>query len=164
MAPKVTFDAENHEIVVTLAPTNGVVTLDFQVDIYSDGKEDWIADNDLAKHAFPITAEGGRATPGGKTIDPVFFLEFPWKIRPYDASHELVINGNFYTSDGSQAVLDRPGRTITARVNSTFSAGTSGSSTAPTVDEIWDDPRALTPDDVWNDSRALTFGKFIGLK
>lgn len=133
MGLKVTFNAVDHEIVVTSAPISGVVTLDFKIDIYSDGKEDWIADSSLARHTFPIRAVGGDPLPGSLTLDSTFFLLPPWKIRPYDADHELIVKGNVYREDGATIFLPRPGRTITATLQTTFSAGATNTATGMTV-------------------------------
>lgn len=149
MGAKVTFDSVNYLMVVTQAPVDGVVTLDFKVDVYSDGKEDWLADDELAKDQFPIRAVGGDPVPGGKVLDPTFFILPPWHILPYDADHELRVDGNVYREDGGRIFTERPGRTITATLNLTFSAGVSIVDVAVAV---------------WDESRALTVGKFLALK
>ena len=149
MGAKVTFNPVTHEIQVTLAPTNGITSLDFKIDVYSDGKEDWLADTELAKHEFPIEAVGGNSVPGDKFLDVTFFILAPWQFLPYDANHELLINGNVYRDDGSSIAKARAGRTITVTLNTTFSAGVSTNDMAYAV---------------WANHQALTLGKFVALK
>ena len=153
MGLKVTFNPIDHLIEVTTAPVSGIVTLDFQVDVYSDGKEDWLTDLNLAKHQFPVRVVGGDPLPGGLALDATFFLAPPWKIYPYDADHELVINGNVFSEDGSGIATGRAGHTISVRLISTFSAGASGGSGSGT-----------TADEIWAHTQALNIGRFIALK
>lgn len=53
--------------------------------------------------------------PGEKALGSTFFLNSDWKIRPYNASHRLIINGNFYSADGTDPFLDPLG-TFTVRI------------------------------------------------
>ena len=141
MGAKVTFDLSVFEIIVTLAPVDGVVSLNFKVDVYSDGKEDWLTDPELAKVLFPISAVGGNPIPGGMYLDSTFFIAAPWKIRPYDADHELIVSGNVYRDDGASVFLTRPGRTIITTLSTTFSASASASGVytpAEIAVAIWD--------------------------
>lgn len=105
MAAKATFDATTRIITLTETPVleNGdlVVDIDVKVDLYSDGKEDWIADESLRKVAFPLSAVGGNPTVGSNKLGSTFFLASDWKIAPFEASHRLRINGNFYSVDGT---------------------------------------------------------------
>ncbi len=121
MAAKVTFDAINKIIQVTIAPVGGVVTLDVKIDIYSDGKEDWLASSVLSKRKFPVRAVGGDALPGSKTLGSTFFLLYGWKIRPYESSHTLYINGNLYSEDGSSPYTSTVGTFNIAIVSSVSS-------------------------------------------
>lgn len=152
MGAKVTFDPTTYEIQVTLAPSSGIVTLDFRRDVYSDGKEDWRSTDALAKHAFPIRAVGGDPLPGALTLDPTFFVAAPWKLLPFDADHELIIVGNVYREDGASIVKTRAGRTVIATLATTFSAGASGGG------------GGASAEDVWAHIKALTVARFLALK
>lgn len=152
MGVKVTFDPVEHQIVVTQAPTSGIVSLDFAVDVYSDGKEDWLSDTALARHEFPIRAVGGDPLPGSKILDATYFIKAPWKVLPYDANHELIISGNVYREDGASISTARSGRTVTVTLSTTFSAGATSSGGGADADAIW------------AHNKALTVGKFLGLK
>lgn|SRR3990167_690263 len=149
MGVYVTFNPIDYLIEVTKVPVAGASSLDFKIDIYSDGKEDWRTTDALAKHTFPIRAVGGDPLPGSLTLDPTYFILPPWRILPYDVDHELTISGNVFREDGLPISAPRAGRSITLRVASTFSAGASPSDIA---------------DAVHGDGRALTVGKFIALK
>lgn len=109
MGAKVTYDWANKIIQVDVAPVGGSVEIDIKEDIYSDGKQDWKDDADLNKFRFPVTPVGGDLLPGSKTLGSTFFLEYGWKIRPYNASHTLNVNGNMYARDGSDPYLDTVG-------------------------------------------------------
>jgi len=102
MAAKVTFDPILKEIIVTQAPDgDGVITLNVQVDLYSDGKEDWLTVPGLANFEFPIDADGGQDTAAG-TRGTLYTILAPWKLRLFDADHELRIDGTLVASDGSR--------------------------------------------------------------
>ena len=107
MGQKVYFNHLTKTIEVTQAPTGspGVVELDVKIDIYSDGKEDWLADPTLNKFLFPVTAIGGDPISATKALGSTFFLEYGWKIKPYEADHQLAVNGNLYSRDGSNPYI-----------------------------------------------------------
>lgn len=107
MGEKVTFNEITKIIEIDEAPdVNGDVLIDVKADLYSDGKEDWVATESLRKFNFPIEAVGGNPLPGAKDLGTTFFLASDWKIRPYDTDHRLIIDGNLYAVDGSDPFLD----------------------------------------------------------
>lgn len=99
MGAKVTFDPATRSIIVTQAPVSGVVTLSIKVDVYSDGKEDWLTDANLQKMKFPIRPIGGDTIPGG-VIGDTYVIEGGWTITPYEADHELILDGNVFAEAG----------------------------------------------------------------
>lgn len=110
MGEKVQFDELNKIINITEAPdANGDIFIDVKTDLYSDGKEDWVSSESLRRFRFPITAVGGNPLPGEKALGTTFFLASDWKIKPYNASHRLTVNGNLYSADGSDLFLDPDG-------------------------------------------------------
>jgi len=116
MGAKVTFNEITKIIEITQAPdANDEIFIDVKEDLYSDGKEDWVANENLRKFYFPVEAVGGNPLPGEKALGTTFFLASDWKIRPYNASHRLIINGNLYSEDGSDFFLDTVG-TYTVRI------------------------------------------------
>ncbi len=101
MGQKVTFHPLTKIIQVDVAPVDGVVDLDVKIDLYSDGKEDWITTPSLMVLPFPIRSVGGDPLPGSKALGATFFLDNAWKIRPYEGNHTFAVNGNLYSEDGS---------------------------------------------------------------
>lgn len=105
MGQKVTFDTYNKIIQIDVAPVliNGewVIELDVKIDIYSDGKEDWVTSELLRRRTFPIKAVGGNPLPGSKELGSSFFLASDWKIQPYPTNHIFRVNGNLYSEDGT---------------------------------------------------------------
>jgi hypothetical protein len=116
MGEKVTFNELTKIIEIDEAPdVNNEIFIDVKTDLYSDGKEDWVANENLRKFQFPIEAVGGNPLPGEKALGATFFLASDWKIRPYNSSHRLIINGNLYSEDGTDPFLDTIG-THTVRI------------------------------------------------
>lgn len=123
MGAKVTFNATTKEIVVTATPDgNGKITLDAQVDLYSDAKEDWLSDSALNKHRFPFRDTfGGQDLGGGLQAGAYYFLDNTsgWRIAPHEGDHELIINGNLYGVDPDTPVVNPTtgGHTVLLRLN-----------------------------------------------
>lgn len=113
MGVKATFNPISKIIKLTEAPVlidgEYQVSLDVQVDLYSDMKEDWLNDINLRKYHPPIRAVGGDPLPGSKTLGDTYFLRSDWKIEPYDADQRLTVNGNFYSEDGTSPFIKPSG-------------------------------------------------------
>lgn len=106
MGNKVTFDPINRLIIVTEAPNiDGEITIDVNTDIYSDGKEDWLLDSTLRKLKYPVSVIGGDPISPSKSLGATFFLNYGWKLRPYEADHTLILIGNMYTDDGTSPLV-----------------------------------------------------------
>lgn len=101
----VVFNSITRIIQVTKAPElidgEQVIKLDVQKDFYSQGKHDWIADENLRKLNFPVRAVGGDDLPGTKQLGDTYFLASDWKVAPYEGNHRFLVNGNFYSEDGT---------------------------------------------------------------
>lgn len=108
MGTKITFEPVNREFVVTVAPVNGVVEINAQVDLYSDAKEDWLTDPTLNEMRFPITPIGGNPF-GSLTIGESYLITDGWKFAPYEADHTMRIVGNVGTEAGWELVQDTVG-------------------------------------------------------
>ena len=121
MGSKVTFDPTTRIIQVDEAPVDGVVDIDVKIDLYSDGKEDWVSDVNLIKYTFPIRSVGGDPLPGDKALGATFFLDSTWKIRPYEGDHRLLVNGNLYSEDGTSPFTQTVG-SYNVMVESTVSS------------------------------------------
>jgi hypothetical protein len=119
MGSKVCFNCSTYEIEVTEAPTlidgEMVVEIDFKVDVYSDGKEDYTAtpgggvSATFYKHPFPIRSVGGDPLVGNQNLGASFFILPYWKIKPYEGNHVLRITGNVYSEDGTSPFTNTNG-------------------------------------------------------
>ena len=116
MAAKVSFDYNNRIIEIIESPTGDsssvaepTVEIDVQVDIYSDGKEDWYAGGILNGFKFPVRTVGGDSIPGGRQLGITYFLQHGWRIRPYEADHRLIVDGNLYTEEGDSPFVQTAG-------------------------------------------------------
>lgn len=92
----VTFDGENRFIRVN----DNVTFLDVKEDLYSAWKR-WVAQDDNLKYPVAFRSVGGDPLPGEKSLGSTFFLNLPWKIKPFEGNHTLEINGNLFQEDGS---------------------------------------------------------------
>ena len=97
MAEKVTFDGLNKLIIVN----NGETELEAEGDIYSSWKR-WEVNTkqDNAKWLQALRTIGGDPIGGTQTVSPYFFLMNGWRLRPYEATHGLVIVGNLFVEEG----------------------------------------------------------------
>ena len=120
MASKVIF----YPLTKTIKLKPGVRSLDFKVEVYSDGKEEWLADASLRKYIFPILTEGGKEVPGGKVIESTFFLRNGWQMEPASEDHEVTIYGNIFHDDGIPIVKVPSGYSIVVNLSTTISPDT----------------------------------------
>lgn len=94
------FDGDN--LLITLdAPTNGVLQLDIQVDLYSDWKE-WMLSS-FQNQGYPqaFRTAAGDAISDTNTSVPYFFLrnDLGWRIRPFEADQTINIIGQLSAQD-----------------------------------------------------------------
>lgn len=104
MGEKVSWYPLTKIVQITQAPVDiggeDQVNFNVKTDLYSDGKEDWVASGELSKFIFPVGAVGGQDLPGEKLLGSTYFLNYGWRIRPYEESHVFNVNGNLYTDTG----------------------------------------------------------------
>ncbi len=102
----VTFDGPNKLIWVN----DGVISLDVKEDLYSDWKE-WVILPHVVNAAYlpAISAVGGQPLPGGRFVGSTYFLENGWRIKPYQGAYRLTVNGNLFTTEGDNPVVDADG-------------------------------------------------------
>ena len=108
MGTKATFDASAKLITLTEAPVSGKVTLDVQIDLFSDSKEDWKANLNLNKYKFLFRDTfGGQDLGGDLFAGAYYFMDniSGWRIKPYEADHELIVNGNLFGVDPSAPIF-----------------------------------------------------------
>lgn len=139
MGAHANFDPVNKLITLTTAPVNGVVTLDVLIDLYSDAKEDWLADPVLLrKFNIPFRVIGGDPLGGNITAGAYFFLrnDLGWRIRPYESDQELTITGNLYPQDTALPIFVPTIGNFTASVRLSTSSLTQAVSSADTASAV----------------------------
>jgi len=152
----ITIDADARIFDITKVPVGGLSSLDAQVDIYSDLKEDWVATGSLQGLKFPFRSFGDPKTPTSD-IGPYIFMDntLGWRIRPYDDDHELTIIGNLVAEDTTLPLfLPRVGRQILILSEQSNLALTGGGGSDP----------ATIATAVWSNSKALTLVRWLGLR
>lgn len=132
---KVTFDGTNRLILVNYGET----ILDFKSDIYSAWKQWVMLQNHTQNAAYPqaMRSVGGDPIPGG-FLGSTFFLMNGWKLKTWEGDHQLTINGNYYTEDGSAPFVPTDQRwniVINTTVSSLPQTAT-GAGECPTATEI----------------------------
>jgi hypothetical protein len=135
---KVVFDGEQELIIVE----PGVTSIDVREDLYSEWKR-WVLLSDNSKYRLAFNIVGGNPLPDSQ-LGLTYFLQFNWKIRPYEGDHRLRINGNLYCQDGTDPVADTIGNfkvTASMKVSNLIdmvgvngSTGIGGGSTEVTLD------------------------------
>jgi len=110
MAAVVTFELTPNPRIVEVDSGQDVNTLSL-VEIYSEWKE-WERTSGYAGQSpIAFLQTGMRPLDVAETeFSPVFFFLHPtWKIRPAEADHKLIIDGNLWTQDGSSAFVETVG-------------------------------------------------------
>ena len=109
-------------------------------DVYSRWKE-WVKTGDNAKYLPAFRAIGGDPLGGGLYISLYTFLINGWRLRPMEANHTLVIEGNITVDGGGDPVVPTLGTykvlvqyTVPERAQA-YDAGGGGGS-APSANEI----------------------------
>src|SRR3990172_4377805 len=105
---KVSFNGATKIISVTVAPVGGANSIDVKIDLFSDWKE-WVLLSDNSKYVQAMRGVGGDPLPGSKALGDTYFLLNGWKIRPYEASHTMTVNGNLYCEDGTSPYVSTLG-------------------------------------------------------
>jgi len=127
---KIEFDGARRLIIVE----QGETSLDVQKDIYSAWKE-WFISERNSRFLVAFHVVGGDSLPGdGEQLGLTFFLTNGWKIRPFEGDHRLIINGNLYSKDGTDPIVDTVGDyrvTVTMKVSNLVTTVNSGIITLP---------------------------------
>lgn len=162
MAAKVLFDPINRIIQITQAPDiDNQVVIDINIDVYSDGKEDWISNDTLRKLRFPVSVIGGDPITPQKNLGATFFINYGWKIRPYDADHTLIIIGNVFSDDASSPFIQTVGSYNVSIQREVSSIIDGVASAAQIASEVWD---GQWQPYVQDSTKNPTFGSRLGKK
>lgn len=104
----VTYDTTNKLLVLDQVAPDGDnrVTLQVKRDIYSDAKRQWLSNPTLFKLEFPFSAVGGFDLGNGVLSGTDYFLSNDvWKVKPYEADHELALQGNLRGSNPTASLF-----------------------------------------------------------
>ena len=111
MAEKVTFEGINKLIIIN----DGETELDAQRDIYSAWKR-WMVDSKPSSGGEinsqwlqALRTVGGDPIGGTQVVSPYFFLVNGWKLRPHEATHRLVVDGNLFVDGGGSPFVATEG-------------------------------------------------------
>lgn len=83
----------------------GIVELDVKVDLYSAWKEELIANPSYMQYAPAMRSVGGDPISDTQDLGSTYFLINGYRIRPHEASHELIVDGNIYTDPAGDSVF-----------------------------------------------------------
>lgn len=131
----VTFDPASRRIVLN----PGVTSVTAQL-LYSRWKE-WAQANAQWPAAFRVV--GGDPIGGGLFVASYFFLTNGWRVRPQEANHTLVIDGNLVVDGGGVPVVNTLGA-FNVSVQYTVPVQAQGISTSggggATAAQVWQQP------------------------
>ncbi len=100
---------------------------------------DWVAQSDNAKYQPAFRTVGGDDLGGGRLIPPYCFLQNDWRVRPMEANHALVIDGNLFVDGGGNPVVGTLGAfnvTVQLTVPVQAQAIATGGGSGPTAAQI----------------------------
>jgi len=103
MAAVVTFDASGPYRIIEISAGGADNELDW-LEVYSEWKV-WAATGDNLKHPPAFRVVGGDAISGVQDLGSTFFMLAPWKLRPSEESHRLVLNGNVFADPAGESVI-----------------------------------------------------------
>lgn len=167
--PIATFDGVNKIMSITTGTTSFTVKA-----LYSEWKA-FVKIGDNAKYLPAFNYVGGDPTTPGQYLGSTFFLLNGWKIRPFDADHTLIIDGNLFTDDQSSPYIATlsPHNVIiqNAFSNLTTTVATGGTTidASAIATAVWNTNIASTPftqsGTIGNyiKTKVLTVAKFLGL-
>lgn len=148
MPAVVTFDPSTYRIVEidTGLETNAISI----VEVYSEWKA-WALLGDNAKHPPAFRAVGGDPIDATRSVGVTVFLREPWKIRPAEYDHRLVLTGNLAVDPAGRSPLvpTLGGHTVLAEIATSnlfdrlaFSIENPAPTAAEIADAVWDEALA----------------------
>lgn len=102
---------------------SGVTSFDVQ-GLYSSWKS-WILSGTNSKFLPAFSTIGGDPISSAKNVAPYYFLLNAWKIRPFEESHSLTVDGNLFVEGG----IGNPFISTTGNYNVFINISTSSDST-----------------------------------
>lgn len=102
---------------------SGVTSFEVQ-DLYSTWKN-WVGSGDNSKFLPAFSPIGGDPISSTKSVAGYYFLTNDWRIRPWESSHGLNVDGNLFVDGGA----GNPFITTTGNYNVFINISTSSDST-----------------------------------
>lgn len=100
-------------MAITFDPINKRIVLDSAYitagQIYSRWKE-WVLTGNNSRYAQAFSVLGGDPLGGGLFVASYFFLMNGWRIRPMEANHTLILEGNIAVLGGGVPVVQTLGQ------------------------------------------------------
>lgn len=139
---KFIFDGQNRLFIIK----PGIIYINVKTDLYSDYKKELLIE-DNSKYLEAIRVVGGDSL-AGSSLDGYFFLKNGWKIRPQEANHILVVDGNLFLDEGETGDIIVPTignynvliRQIVSNIVNVVSTGESNP--AAVADAVWSNSSA----------------------
>lgn len=78
---------------------NGVTSFEVK-DLYSNWKQ-WILSGANSRFLPAFSTIGGDPISSTKNVAPYYFITNGWRIRPFEAGHQLNIEGNLFVEGGA---------------------------------------------------------------
>lgn len=100
----VEFDGVNKLILIL----SGTTSINVKNDIYSPWKQ-WSLTGSNLEYEQALRAIGGDPTVSGQFLGSTFFMLNDWRIRSWEGTHELTINGNLYVDGGGNPFIPPTG-------------------------------------------------------
>lgn len=166
MASKVTINTATKIIKMN----SGVTSVNVRIDLYSDIKEDWLANANLSRLQFPFIVSGGDSIGGGQVSPSYFFLRFPWTLETSGTGDNVVIETNLYAFDEAQLDTRDPFNILSGDNISNKNSDIPGISDLSTqiISGIFDEQIASHTISgsfgEWINKKALTVAKFLRIK
>ena len=102
---------------------SGVTSFDVQ-DLYSNWKQ-WVLSGTNSSYLPAFSTIGGDPISSVKSVAPYYFILNDWRIRPYETSHGLNVDGNLFVDGG----VGNPFIATTGNYNVFINISTSSDST-----------------------------------
>ena len=99
---------------------------------------DWAATGDNVKYLMAMKTVGGDPLPGDRELGVTYFLANGWKLKPYEATHTLTIDGNLYSEDGTSPYIPVLGNYSVMVINSVSNLMDTSISKSMFAESVWD--------------------------
>jgi hypothetical protein len=130
---------------------------------------DWVSTSDNARFLPAMRNVGGDPLSDTKKLGITFFLINGWRVRPMEANHRLILDGNLYTDpSGFSPFVPTVGNyNVVVEMQVSNLTDVTASNLGDVSDAVWNAEIPANPiAGTWASllKKVLTVAKFIGLK